>query len=174
VRARSFILLVGGLAIGLLLAASVVWSGKAMETTHTPLAAGVVVPGFDLVSLTGEHVKLSDLQGKILLVNFWATWCIPCKDEIPVLAALQKEYQNQVVVIGINAGEMSGVVQNFVDKNDISYTVLLDENNAVTDQYLIRAFPTTLIIDRQGALIAEHIGPLTSDIIQNYIGGELK
>jgi thiol-disulfide isomerase/thioredoxin len=167
-------LLAGGLVIGLLLAASVIWSGDTLANAHKPLIAGGIVPEFDLVSLSGEHIKLSDLQGKILLVNFWATWCIPCKVELPVLAAVKREYQDQVVVIGINAGETPEVVQDFVDENNISYTVLLDENNAVTDQYLIRAFPTTLIINRKGLLIAEHIGPLTSDVIQNYIGGELK
>lgn len=173
-RARSFILLAGGLMIGLLLAASVIWGGYALESARPPLVAGSIVQGFDLASLTGNHVNLGDLKGKILIVNFWTTWCGPCKAEIPVLAAVTKEFQDQVVVIGINAGETPEVVQNYVDVNDIPYAVLLDENNAVADQYLIRAFPTTLIIDRNGVLIAKHIGPLTSDVIQNYIGGELK
>jgi thiol-disulfide isomerase/thioredoxin len=167
-------LLAGGLLIGILLSATVIWGGATSEPARSPLVAGGIVRGFDLPSLNGDYVNLSDLKGKILLVNFWATWCIPCKAEIPVLADVKKEFKDQVVVIGINAGETPGVIQDYVNENNILYTILMDENNAVADQYLIRAFPTTLIIDRNGALIAEHIGPITNDLIKKYLGGEIK
>ncbi len=112
---------------------------------------------FNLEDLSGKKYKLSDFKGKIVFINFWATWCVPCIEEMPGMQKLYNKMQGKdFVMLVINSGESKEAVQAFMDKNKFSFPVLLDPDNAVSKkQYHIDAWPTTLIIDKQGRLIGK-------------------
>ncbi|MGE5602139.1 MAG: redoxin domain-containing protein [Nitrososphaerales archaeon] len=110
-------------------------------------------PDFALEGLDGKTVSLADLRGKVVLLNFWATWCPPCKAEMPDLDALQREYgaSRDFVVVGVNVGEDLATVKPFVAKNGLSFPIVLDHSGRVTTQLFgVRPLPTTYIIDREG------------------------
>ncbi len=110
-----------------------------------------LAPDFVLSTADGRQVRLRDLQGKVILLNFWATWCPPCKAEMPDLDALYRQYgaARDFIVIGIDAQEKPETVVAFARQNHITFPLALDTDGAVTSGlYRVRAFPTSLIIDR--------------------------
>ena len=116
-------------------------------------ASQALAPDFTLATLDGSTVRLADLRGKVVLLNFWATWCPPCKAEMPDLDALQRIYGESqgLVVLGINLQEDAGTVASFVQERNLSFPVLLDTDGTVTSGlYQVRPLPTSFIIDRQG------------------------
>jgi thiol-disulfide isomerase/thioredoxin len=116
-------------------------------------------PNFVLTSTNGKDIKLSDYKGKVVIVDFWATWCAPCRKGIPDLVDIQKEFKNDVVVIGISLDQdtKSDVIP-FMKKFDINYPVVYGSNEVVTDYGSINAIPTTFIIDKNGKIADKHIG----------------
>jgi cytochrome c biogenesis protein CcmG, thiol:disulfide interchange protein DsbE len=122
-------------------------------------------PDFTLSAIDGSQVKLSDLRGKVVLLNFWATWCPPCKAEMPDLSALQQEYglTHDLVVIGIDAGDDSqAAILQFAQQNHLNFRLLMDSDDHVSNvQYSVRALPTSLIIDRTGKIRAQWLGQLS-------------
>jgi cytochrome c biogenesis protein CcmG, thiol:disulfide interchange protein DsbE len=110
-------------------------------------------PDFALEGLDGKTLRLADLRGKVVLLNFWATWCPPCKAEMPDLNALQREYgaAQDFVVVGVNVEEDAATVKPFVEKNGLSFPIVLDRDSRITTQLFgVRPLPTTFIIDREG------------------------
>jgi cytochrome c biogenesis protein CcmG, thiol:disulfide interchange protein DsbE len=110
-------------------------------------------PEFSLQGLDGEAVSLQSLRGKVVLVNFWATWCPPCKAEMPDLDALQREYgeDKDFVVLGVNVEEDAEAVKSFAEQHRLSFPIVLDRDGSVTTkQFGVRPLPTTFIIDREG------------------------
>jgi peroxiredoxin len=108
---------------------------------------------FRLTALDGQTVALRDLRGKVVLLNFWATWCPPCKAEMPDLNALYRDNgtKHNFVVIGVNVEEDRSAVEAFARQLDIAFPLLLDASGQVSDgSYHIRSLPTTLIVDRDG------------------------
>ena len=118
---------------------------------------------FSLNTVDGKVVKLSDLRGKVVLLNFWATWCPPCKAELPDLDALYREYgpEYDFVVVGVDVEEDQATVRDFVQQNRLSYPLLLDGDGQVSnDTYSIRSLPTSMLIDRQGIIRDQWIGQI--------------
>jgi peroxiredoxin len=112
---------------------------------------------FTLKDLNGNPWTLKELHGKVVLVNFWATWCPPCRKEIPDLQALYDQFKAKgLVVLGIS-DEKADVVQPFVAKNNMTYPVLLDTDRKVNTEFVIQGIPRTVIYDRNGKLAAEAI-----------------
>jgi len=110
-------------------------------------------PALVLNNLNGDQRSLDDFSGKVLLVNFWATWCPPCVKELPSMQMLRNRLADEPFeVIAVNVGEDSGQVKNFLDRLDagLDYPILLDENMVATKLWKVRALPTTYIIDTQG------------------------
>jgi len=110
-------------------------------------------PALVLNNLNGDQRSLDDFSGKVLLVNFWATWCPPCVKELPSMQMLRNRLVDEPFeVIAVNVGEDSGQVKNFLDRLDagLDYPILLDENMVATKLWKVRALPTTYIIDTQG------------------------
>jgi peroxiredoxin len=110
-------------------------------------------PDFALETLDGKTLSLKDLRGKVVLLNFWATWCPPCEAEMPDLNALHRQYgaAQDFVVVGVNVEEDTATVKPFVDKRQLAFPIVLDRNSRVTAQLFgVRPLPTTFIIDREG------------------------
>jgi cytochrome c biogenesis protein CcmG/thiol:disulfide interchange protein DsbE len=112
---------------------------------------GRTAPDFTLNNLAGYPVQLSKLRGQVVLVNFWATWCGPCRAELPDMAAVYQAHQAEgFVILGVNNQENAETLSRFLASNTIPYPILLDSNARVTQAYRVSAFPTTFVIDRRG------------------------
>ncbi|MGM9428318.1 TlpA family protein disulfide reductase [Hydrogenophaga sp. MI9] len=109
------------------------------------------VPALDALSLQSDPVRLSDFRGKVLVLNFWATWCPPCRAELPTLQALPEWFgEDKVAVLALNFQEAGRTVRRFLETSGLKLPVALDANGDVTRAWGVRAFPTTVLIDRQG------------------------
>lgn len=122
---------------------------KAQNTEEKPKA-----PDFSLKDLNGKTVKLSDYKGKVVILNFWATWCPYCIDEMPDLDKLSKEYSKsgETVILAIDVQEDAKKVEKFVSDNKFSLPVLLDTDGSVASAYGISGYPTTFIINKDGTV----------------------
>jgi thiol-disulfide isomerase/thioredoxin len=116
------------------------------EMTYSP------APDFNLQDLDGKYVRLSDQKGKVVLIDFWATWCPPCRKGIPELIDMQREYgPDKLVVLGINLDqEAAGVVKDFANNYQINYPVLFYTPEVVSAYGGIEAIPTTFVVDKDG------------------------
>jgi thiol-disulfide isomerase/thioredoxin len=139
---------------------------------------GQLAPDFELKSLDGQNVKLSDFHGKAVLLNFWATWCGPCKIEMPWFVELQKQYGSKgLQIVGIAMDDSSSQdIQNFVKEMGVNYPVLLGKE-AVGQAYGgVDVLPTTFFIDRDGKIVAREFGlqsrSLFVENIEKALGGQ--
>jgi cytochrome c biogenesis protein CcmG/thiol:disulfide interchange protein DsbE len=176
-----------GLVSGLIMAALTILNpqrqaglgiGQGAPTPVPDLVAeGKPAPDFTAESLDGGTLTLSDLRGSPVAINFWATWCVPCTVEMPALESAAQRYADRgLVVLPVNASESPDKVQDFMDTNGLTLSALLDPDGDILNLYAIRYFPTTIWVDADGIVRAEHFGPLTSDQIDQYVtdltGGE--
>ena len=165
-------MLLGGLLIGVLLGVSILFTGadrSANSRRGLPPAIGSPVQDFELPILTGGSQRLSALKGKPVVINFWASWCAPCKEEMPLLDRLSQNHSGDLAVLGVNYAETPEVVQEFVQESGISFPILLDETGRVSDLYYVRNYPTTFFIDADGVLRAQHIGLLSEEALARYL-----
>ncbi len=131
---------------------------------------GRLAPDFTLVDLDGNQVTLSDFRGKTVFINFWATWCPPCRAEMPEIEAVYQEYKDRgVVVIGVDIQEPEGVVRQYVERGGFSWTFVLDTSGEVAVKYKVAAIPTSLFIDREGVIQAVNIGAMTKRAMENKL-----
>jgi len=126
-------------------------------------------PDFQLQTLGGETVRLSDMSGQPVLINFWATWCGPCQMEMPLIQKYYQKYSPDLVVLAVNNDEPPGDVRAFIDQMKLTFPVLLDPGVQVENQYRIRAFPTSLFIDAKGLIRYQHIGILNEQQLVQYL-----
>ncbi|MFQ6083532.1 MAG: peroxiredoxin family protein [Candidatus Aminicenantia bacterium] len=128
-------------------------------------------PDFTLPDITGKKISLSDYQGKIIILDFWATWCPPCRIEIPAFIELYNKYKQQgLVIIGISLDrEGTKVLIPFIKKYGINYPILLGNKEVVKAYGGIRGIPTTFIIDQRGKIRNKHIGvpPNFKEVFKN-------
>ena len=150
------VILVITLSLGMLLA------GCAGENSQNPWI-GKPAPEFHLSSLDGQSVSLSDLKGRPVLINFWATWCDPCRGEMPYLQQVYDEWQGKgLVLLAINIGESPSQVAKFMQSQRLSLPVLLDGEGNIAVMYNVRAIPTTFFIDREGIIQDVKVGAFQS------------
>ncbi|SHH67879.1 TlpA family protein disulfide reductase [Clostridium grantii] len=121
---------------------------------------GKEVPDFTLKNLNGEEVSLSDYKGKIVIVNFWATWCKYCVKEMPDLQKFDDE-NDEIVVLAVNVQEDYDIVKNYIDNSAYSFPVLLDETGNISSTYLVSSFPTSFFINEEGILLGSVPGMMT-------------
>lgn len=125
---------------------------------------------FKLKDLNGKEVSLSDYKGKKVFLNFWATWCHPCKAEMPEMEKLYQETKDSdLVILAVNLDEEKNTVQKFINSNKYNFPVLLDTGNIVADKYEIISIPTSFFIDKEGNIDYKHIGTMSIKDMKNYI-----
>lgn len=118
-------------------------------------------PNFELTTLDGKQVSLSKLRGKAVLLNFWGSWCEPCKTEMPALTKMYEKYQSQgLEVVGINIAETDVAVGQFIKQYSLNFPVWMDRDRDVVDLYKIGPIPSTYFIDPAGKIIYVKEGPL--------------
>ncbi|MCS7351945.1 TlpA family protein disulfide reductase [Thermoflexus sp.] len=142
-------------------------AGDSAPAVSTPvsmgLTTGIPAPAFELDRLDGGTVRLKDLQGKVVLLNFWATWCAPCREEMPLLSQIYREYHSQgLEILGVNLTSQDDFaeVRNFVEEFDLPFPILLDHNAQVERAYRIFGVPTTVFITREGIIHRVVVGIL--------------
>ncbi len=121
-------------------------------------------PNFTLKSLSGKNMKLSEMTGNVVLINFWASWCGPCREEMPLLNALHKKYEPLgFTVLGVNVEEQTDKARGFLRDFPVDFPVLLDNKNQVSQMYNVIAMPTTVVVDRDGNMRYIHKGYKSGD-----------
>ncbi|MGI8550478.1 MAG: TlpA family protein disulfide reductase [Dehalococcoidia bacterium] len=124
---------------------------------------GEPAPDFSLLDPQGKVVRLSDLRGQTIVVNFWATWCIPCRQEFPEFVTLSQQNTDRgLVILGVDLQESAGAVRSFAAEFDATYPLVIDSKGDVSHQYRILGLPATFFIDSQGVLRAQHVGQITA------------
>ena len=169
-RLYVFIALVIGLG------AAWTWFNRLPEIAATPALAqphtGFAAPNFALTSTQGESFTIANLKGKVVLINFWATWCPPCRAEMPAIdAAYRVNKDAGFVVLAVDQMESADVVNAFGAKYNLSFPLLLDGNGAINRQYLVSALPTSFFVDRNGVIRDMMIGGSMS---REFIEGKIK
>jgi peroxiredoxin len=127
-----------------------------------PVKLGARAPAFDLVRLDGNaRLASSSLAGKVRVINFWASWCGPCKAESPALERLWQQYRaNGVAFVGIDYNDVTSDARRFVERHDLTYPMVRDRDGMTGDRYDITSVPETFVIDRRGRLVDHLIGPI--------------
>jgi thiol-disulfide isomerase/thioredoxin len=128
-----------------------------VEATAVPAE---YAPDFRLTTLTGETVALADLRGRTVLINFWATWCLPCRAEMPYLQALAERYPDQLTVLAINMREDGAGIQPFVDELALTFPILLKPDDETLLNYGVRGLPLTFVVAPDGELRLRRVGPV--------------
>jgi cytochrome c biogenesis protein CcmG, thiol:disulfide interchange protein DsbE len=138
-----------------------VW--RLTHQSHAP-KAGAAAPHFTAKRIDGGTFDLSSVRGKPVVLNFWASWCIPCKSEAAVLEQQWQRYRSQgVVFLGIDYNDVSSDARKFLERHGVTYPTLLDGSGAIGDRYGLSGVPETYFIDRTGHIVGEHIlGPITN------------
>ncbi|UJF21178.1 TlpA family protein disulfide reductase [Shewanella sp. OMA3-2] len=122
-----------------------------MSINAQALTVGDIAPDFTLKNMQGNNLNLAEQRGEIIVINFWASWCGPCRKEMPVLQKLQDKYQDLgVQVWGINVEQENQAGKDFLADLDLSFSIFFDQTNALSKSYQVEAMPTTVIIDRDG------------------------
>ena len=139
-------------------------SGLAVSDEEAP-KVGYYAPNFRLQSLDHGEISLLSLKGKLVFISFWATWCTPCKAEMPSMEALYLDFKDKGLEILAISNDIGGArdVQPFVDSIGVTYPILLDADFRVDDRYLIRSVPTTILVDRDGIITHRIVGAMNWD-----------
>jgi len=130
-----------------------------LETLNIEPVEKTLAPDFLLKDLDGTTIRLHDLRGKVVLLNFWATWCPTCRFEMPSMEALHKEFSSQgLAVLAVALRESAEDVQSFYKEHHLSFTALLDHNAAASELYQTWSLPTTFLINKRGYIVGKVIG----------------
>ncbi len=169
----------------LILMLGLVWIYVSADRSGTSTAGqvpapqqGFLAPDFELETLTGETVKLSDLRGQAVLVNLWATWCPPCRAEMPAIERIYNDYKDDgFVVLGVNMTQQDTAsnIAPFVEEYGLTFPILLDKTGTTAEAYQMNSLPSTFFIDRKG-IIREVVigGPMAEALLRTRVEAILK
>ncbi|HEY81646.1 MAG TPA: TlpA family protein disulfide reductase [Caldilineae bacterium] len=159
----------------LILGAGWIWvsrapSGAAARPPESIPLKGHPAPDFTLQTVDGAPLALADLRGKAVVLNFWATWCPPCRGEMPELQAAHETYApGGLVVLGVNQAEARAVVQAYLDELGLTFPVVLDAQYEVAERYSVNSLPTTFFIDREGVIRDMVVGQMNAALLSERI-----
>lgn len=168
------------------LAAGILWTAasRVPSAVGAPLSSvpspreGFLAPDFTLDTLDGGKVTLSELRGKVVVVNFWATWCLPCREETPALEKAYEQYKDSgVVMLGVDLTNQDTIsdVTAFVQEFALTYPILLDRDGSVSYMYQIKGIPSTFFVNRAGIIRTVVVGgPMSETFIRSKIEALLK
>jgi peroxiredoxin len=140
------------------------FSIAALMLCSSALFAADVAPDFTLKSSTGENVRLAEQRGQVVILNFWASWCGPCRAEMPLLDAMSKKYGKMgFVLYGINVDQDTAEAKKVLQKISVNYSVLFDPESKLSDLYNVDAMPTSVFIDKKGQIRHIHRGYVAGD-----------
>lgn len=135
---------------------------------------GDIAPDFELELLGGGDAWLTDYRGHPIVLNFWATWCQPCRQEMPQLVQAYNEYKDEgLVVIGLNMQEGRDLIRPFAEDRGIDYPILIDRDGDIGDQYRLLGLPTTYFIDANGVIVSIFRGPLEDKVKDTNVQGAI-
>ncbi|MEK4439316.1 peroxiredoxin family protein [Paenibacillus sp. FSL K6-2862] len=144
-----------------------------LENFETGIQKGQLAPDFTVKDLQGNQVKLSDFKGKRVLLNFWATWCPPCRVEMPHMQKFFDDNQSEnVVILGVNMTQTEknkDDIQTFVDDEHLTFPIVLDEDGEVLQTYQVIAYPTTYLLDSEGVIQEKFMGAFSYEIMERYV-----
>ncbi len=154
------------IALGLISFVNYQTAGSSRPDLEVPrlgksVAAGKMAADFTLKDLNGKQTTLASLRGKVVFLNVWATWCAPCREEMPSIESLYDAFKanKDFVVLAVSQDTNGGTVGPFVKENHLQFRVLLDPRNEVGERYDVSGIPETFIIGRDGRIVAHHVGP---------------
>lgn len=147
---------------------------SAPTVSFTRLATGAVAPGFSLGTLEGKAtITLAQYQGQPVLINFWASWCIPCRMETPALERAYQKYQAQgLVVLGLNSGELDDLsaALAFAQEFRVTYPMLWDDTDVIVTSYEVLGLPTSVFVNREGVIQHIQVGGMSEEQIEAFMG----
>jgi len=156
--------------LGLVILAALIFTIYEVIQDKTTVSVGEKAPNFALKTVDGQTVQLSDLKGQGVLLNFWGTWCGPCKSEMPAINQANQKDLKGVKIIAVNIRETPSDVRKFYKRYHLNFTTVLDRNGKVTDTYHIDNIPSTFLIDQNGMVVKKITGPMKSvDDVVKYL-----
>jgi cytochrome c biogenesis protein CcdA/peroxiredoxin len=149
---------------------SITDAAASIDVPVSGTSVGNIAPDFETINDNGEPVKLSDYRGQVVLINFWGTWCGPCRLEMPEFeAAYQANSDSGFTILAVNNRDTTDAVTQFRDEFGLSFPLVLDDNEAIRKSYGVFSFPSTYVLNREGIIVAQHFGALTGDQIEELI-----
>jgi cytochrome c biogenesis protein CcmG/thiol:disulfide interchange protein DsbE len=168
------VLVIGIVITAALVAVFYLALGKDPQRIDSPLV-GRAAPAFALKAVgSGEMVDLAKLRGKPVVVNFWATWCVPCYDEHPVLVANARQLQPEVQFVGVVFNDTEEKIQSFLRERGTAYPTLIDQEGKTAIAYGVGGVPETFFLDRRGSVVAKYVGPMNSEILQENVAKAMR
>lgn len=157
------VLLIFGLWVAYLLL------GTGGKSTGNGIPNGAKAPDFELKTTDGKVIKLSDYKGKPVMLNFFATWCPPCRAEMPALQEVYAEYESKgFVIIAVNLNESNLAVNSFRDKYKLTFPIVIDTDDRVSRTYEIVPLPTSYFINKDGVVVGKWTGEISKDKLTSY------
>jgi cytochrome c biogenesis protein CcmG, thiol:disulfide interchange protein DsbE len=165
VLARRVRLVAQGVAIGLVALLFILLAWSLASDEGDALDSGSPAPDFTLERLDRDgELALSSLKGKAVVLNFWASWCIPCKEEAPVLERLWREHRDRgLVVVGLDAKDFRRDARRFAERHDLTFPLVYDGPGDTTSPYGVTGFPETFVIDREGRIVEIFVGAVDGE-----------
>lgn len=130
---------------------------------------GEVAPPFTARTLDGATTSIQNYRGRVVVLNFWATWCGPCRVEMPEFENYQAQMGERVAILGVNMLESPGQIAPFVQQYGLTFPILLDEDGAIAAPYRVTGLPTSVILDRAGIIRERVVGPMTRDVLARRV-----
>jgi thiol-disulfide isomerase/thioredoxin len=139
------------------------------EQISTAPEIGAFAPDFSLLSVNDEIVQLSDYRGKVVLINFWAVWCPPCRQEMPSIQQVSEQYPDDLVVLAVNTGDSKEDAVKFIEEFGLTFEIVLDQDYSIEGLFRVRGLPSTFFVDEQGIIQVTHIGFMEHSLLEGYL-----